>query len=274
MNIDKKTLYRTYSSINIKDDTACLETTFNSLLADIFVKAVKGKDSLQKIKIILLQINQATWNIETLFQRLEWQKNLWDKGNLEDGLWMNYASADIHLYHFEMRSIFDYLAKLLVNFAKHKEQVRSNDRPSFSKIRNWLLNKNNILNENNAKNLGKDFAALVVACDWFDDIKDVRDLLIHHGGQTIVFLEKEKILFQTYKESWKPKIFIKEIMYNDNIVDFELYGSLYFSYLVDYLNQFAELIYTHLDLERKTNQGNFHKGLVFVKKHIGRLLTL
>jgi len=271
MNINKEILHNVNSSIIIEDDKTCLKTTFNSLLGGVLTSAAKGKDGLQKTKTTLLQIHQAIWNIETLFQRLEWQKELWDSGDLEEGLWMNYASADIHLYHFEMRSIFDYLAVLLVKLAKHPKQVRGHTRPSFTKIKNWLLKEDNI--DRKTENLGLDFAKLVMACDWFDDIRDVRDLLIHHGGGSIVFPEKGRILFQIYGESWKPKIFIKEVMDNENVVDFELYGSLYFSYLLDYLDRFAELFYTHLGLERKTEIfESYHKGLVLVKKHIERLL--
>lgn len=271
MNINKKILHKVNSSIIIEDDKTYLKTTFNSLLGDVLVSVAKGKDSLDETKTTLLQINQATWNIETLFQRLEWQKGLWDSGDLAQRLWMNYASADIHLYHFEMRSIFDYLAVLLVKLAKHPEQVRSHTQPSFNKIKKWLLKEDDI--DRKTENLGLDFVRLIVACDWFDDIRDVRDLLIHHGGSSIVFPEKGRILFRIYSGSWKPKIFIKEVMYNENVVDFELYGPLYFSYLLDYLDRFAGLFYTHLGLERKMEHfKNCHGGLVLVKKHIERLL--
>jgi len=273
MDIDKDILHKVNSSIIIEDDKTCLKTTFNSLLGDVLISAAKGEDDLQKIKITLLQINQATWDIETLFQRLEWQKELWGNGELKGGLWMNYASADIRLYHFEMRSIFDYLAVLLVKLAKHPGQVRSNNKPSFMSIKNWLSKDDGAINEDNAKIVGKDFAELVVDCDWFDDIRDVRDLLIHDGGSSIVFPEKGRILFQIYSGSWKPKIFIEEVMYNEKVVDFELYGSLYFSYLLDYLGRFAELLYPRLGLERrKEGYENCHKGLVLVKKHIERFL--
>jgi len=106
----------------------------------------------------------------------------------------------------------------------------------FNKLKNWLQKSGE-----NPKRLGIDQAELVLSADWFDDLKNVRDANIHQGGMTIVFLEKERILFQTVK-GFEKLVAIPELMYNENVVDFQLYAGMYFGYLIAFLEDFANVL--------------------------------
>lgn len=107
---------------------------------------------------------------------------------------------------------------------------------------------------NNSKKLGPELAELVFSIDWFDDLKNIRDINVHQGGVTIVFLEKNRILFQAVK-SFKNLISFSEIMYNENVVDFELYAAIYFGYLIAFLEDFAKAI------ENRLPKGKFSFGV-------------
>lgn len=68
----------------------------------------------------------------------------------------------------------------------------------------------------------------------------------------MVFFVKWKIVFQTHMGAQRL-VSIPDLMYNANTVDFELYGAVLYGYLLDYLEEVAEVIYKRLGLERKAN---------------------
>ena len=61
------------------------------------------------------------------------------------------------------------------------------------------------------------------------------------AGVTLVFLEKDRILFQVQKGD-QDLVRITEIMFNDNVVDFDLYAGTYFGYFIAFLEDFAVTI--------------------------------
>lgn len=67
---------------------------------------------LHRLNNYLKFIQQDIWNIETIALRLEWQKDLWNRKQLNDALWMQFAAVDIDIFHVEIRSILTILLKL------------------------------------------------------------------------------------------------------------------------------------------------------------------
>jgi hypothetical protein len=213
-------------------------------------------------------IRQDIWNLETLIFRLNWQKELFSGNQLDKSLWMEFAACDIDLFHVQLRSTFDYLAKLTMCFADKPGQV--GDQMSFRELQQWLRKKPDHPNK-----LGVDLATLVLDCDWFGSLRDIRDSIVHKGGKVMVFPEKGRILFQVH-EGFKNKIHIKEIMYNENVVDFELYGAILIGNLFHYLEDVANVLHTKLN-----NVGvldihprNYHSGLGVIRNWFDRVCSI
>ena len=132
---------------------------------------------------LLIHITQDIWNIETLVFRLNWQKELFSGNQLNKILWMQFAACDIDLFHVELRSVFDYLAKLILFFTVKSGEVDT--KMSFRELQQWLTR-----NRGNAKRLGVDLANVVADCDWFVVLRDVPDSIVHRGGSVIFFQSK------------------------------------------------------------------------------------
>ena len=228
---------------------------------------IKLGEKLPLISSFLQYISQDISNIETITDRLAWERDLWSNGQIDVGAWMEYAQCDIDLFHIELRSIFDYLAKILKRVSVNPEEVPDG---GFNDLKNWLTKS-----DENAEKLGKDLAKLVSSVDWFENIKNVRDTNVHRGGMTLVFLEKGRILFQVYK-GYDNLISIPEIMFNENVVDFELYAGMYYGYLIAFLEGASRMIEKRLPPRKSTygagNPRRMYRELPAVCIWIERLL--
>jgi len=174
--------------------------------------------------------------IETVTNRLEWERKLFDKDQLGRWDWEKYCEVDIDVFHVYMRSVFDYLARVIVIIAEHPKLVKKHK--SFTKLRNWLTNEKA---ERNVKNLGTDLADLVLSVKWYDDLKNVRDNIVHEGADTNSIAEEGRILFQVSKDA-KYLISFPEVQFNENLIDFELYAGVYFGYLISFLEEASKVI--------------------------------
>lgn len=117
----------------------------------------------------------------------------------------------------------------------------------------------------------RDSTQVMPFCEWFDDLREVRNSIVHRGGFTLVFLEKGKILFQVYEKN--GKVLIPEIMFNKNVADFELYAGLYIGYLMTYLEDVSALIHKRLNLKKiGSNAKSYHSGLRVVRNWIQQVL--
>jgi len=238
---------------------------FLHLLSAVQVKIAMGAD-LGALLGVLSYIHQDVWNIETIARRLNWQTRLIAKGKLDELLGAKFTECDIDLFHVQYRSLFDYLAKFIVLMSEAPGQV---PRESFERLYNWVGKS-----EENIQKIGAGLAKVVRSCDWFTDLREVRNSIVHSSGRTIVFPEKNRILFQV-EEGFKNKIHVPEVMFNANIVDFELYAGLFIGYLIAYLEEIAVVALRRLNLERTAgNMKSYHGGLPVVKRWIERVNKL
>jgi len=224
---------------------------FITIMSNIMLNEHLGIE-LPHIHPFMQYISQDINNIETITIRLAWERDLWKTKQLNVGKWMAFAQCDIDLFQIEMRSILDYVAKIILRIADNQNEVPDK---GFNKLKNWLAKL-----PENADKLGKDLAELVSSADWFEDLKNVRDANVHHGGMTIVFLEEGRILFQTLDGYKNLVTTTPEIMYNENVVDFELYAGMYFGYLIAFLEEFSAIIKKRLPkLKVDLKRGNPRK---------------
>lgn len=222
---------------------------------------------LQGLLHYLKCINMDLWNIESICLRLNWQKELWNRDEISVPFWLAFSKCDISLFHVEVRSIFDYLAVVIREVSCFPEEVRDT---SFRKLWNWVDNPDKKGQVHRI--LGEDLAELVRSCEWFSDVKEVRDSIVHHGKDILVFPEKDKILFQITSG---PKMvpLPKQVMVSERVADFELYAGLYTGYLFAYLEEVGAVIHNKLDLRGIGKEvKNCHPGLEVIRNWIGRVL--
>ena len=199
-------------------------------------------------------VQQDISNLLTIAFRLNWQREVWVKGGISDALWMFFAAADIDLFHVEFRSLFDYLAMLFVDISLgYNNQKYAN---SFEKLRNWIGKS-----KNNVQLIGEELALTITSCNWFNDLREMRNANIHKGQMTVVFPEKGRILF-TAVENISSQIAIPEFIFiEENVLDFEIYAGLYIGRLISFLEESATVIRNKLNLQNDVEGGFEHMGL-------------
>lgn len=256
MTVDVEKLENALSAIKGDDDEVFLQNRFQSLATHTTINAAEGTDKVE-LRDPYYFCAQDFDNLLTIALRLDWQKGMWARGDLDDIRWIRFVETDVRLFHIEFRSLFDYLAPIIRHVADKPGQVKIGElrsSASFEKLRNWTMNS-----KGNAKRLGEDLASIVQSCDWFEDLREARNALVHHGGTTTAFIEgKSRVLFQVHDRNFKDKILVEEVIYRDSLVDFERYAGLYCGYLLDLLDEVGGAVHRRLGLEDKSDRVAYH----------------
>lgn len=165
-------------------------------------------------------IHHDLWNAAAIVHRISWMRTMVKKEVLDVGRWRSYSQLDIEHYFIQLRSIFDYLAVCISASATKKGQLPK----SFRALKNSI--------SRHQKKIHPDIVAMISTADWFDEIRDVRDGLIHEGAQTLIFDdETDSILFQVHPASGvRSMISKKHMMYNDNVAYFDRFAAWSFSH--------------------------------------------
>lgn len=266
MALNRKRLSTALSVIHEENGHIFRSGFFDNVSGDVHSNAIATRDpKLLRLYMCLTSILMDLWNIETICLRLAWQKNLWSQDQLDNDLWLQFGGCDISLFHIELRSIFDYLAKVINIISDSPEQVPGK---SFNKLRNWVSKS-----ESNVAILGADLAQLVASCEWFDDIREARDSMLHRGAHTLVFLTKDRITFQIITGIDTLSL-PDEVMYDKNVADFELYAGLHIAYLLSSLEDISKLIRSRMNLKRGHHGAQSSSpGLRIVRNWIERILS-
>jgi hypothetical protein len=220
---------------------------WKSKFVDLKIPATKNnRHRLSKLAEWIDYIIEDIGNIGTIIHRLNWHRS--DSSNQEflEKMWLSYASIDIEHFHIEIRSIMDYVARILGNAANKPGKIKR----SFRKIYDRRLDLCQ------RERLGEDFSRLVDTAEWFPDLRNVRDKLTHSGDYITIFgNRKYGILFQVLKGHEKfEKIKFKNIlgdylMFNPNVIYFERYAAIFLSNLFVFLDRLAILIYEKYQLQ-------------------------
>ncbi|WP_445664401.1 hypothetical protein [Fodinibius sp. AD559] len=260
MSIDISKIDRFLDSVKEDERGFCIKNEFTQIQSVIFFDLADGKKSDYNLELINKNINYIiteSWNILTVIYRIEWTKEQLEKGNINESHYTSFLTVDINYFHICLRSIFDYLAQIVRELSENSGQVSE----SFNKIQNWLNKKGS-----NKDRLGRELANFVMDCDWFKDIRGIRDAIVHQGSESLIFVNEEKILFQVIN-GLQNQLYVPEIMQDGKTVDFRLYAGIYISFLFDYLEDLAELIIETMDLKIKHKTArNYHYGLKVLVK--------
>ncbi len=221
---------------------------------------------------------QDVWNIGAIVDRLEWMRKKAIEDDELKNKWMYYASLDIEHFHIEMRAIMNYVAEIIYHMADDNKKGQL-PKKSFRKLLNWILKKTG-----NRELLGEELALIVLSAErWFNKLFPVRDAIMHEGGYSLVFGEPEDgILFQVLN---KRNINIvntlsnKLIMHNDtNVIYFDRYAAILFSYLLVFLDQLAGTVQPIL--KGKTlnsldqNSENYCFGFAVINRWMENLISV
>jgi hypothetical protein len=237
---------------------------FIDLTNDLRDNVATGSENFRSLANYFNYVHQDVWNLETITLRMEWQKGLILRGELNDLLGAQFAACDIDLFHVQYRSLFDHLAKIIGILSGRPSTVPD----SFRKLRDWVSRSEN------SNRIDDDLAGVVASCDWFNDMREVRDSIVHRDGRTLVFPEENRILFQVH-EGFRNKVNIPEIMFNENIVDFELYAGLLAGYLIAYLEDVSKIAQRKLELRKiGWNAKSYHGGLRVIHDWIERVCAI
>ncbi len=123
-------------------------------------------------------------NLSVLLERMElvYQNTHTNLLKDKDMLWI---SCDIETYFMLLRSIADSLAIIICKSSRFSGQVPA----SFNKLKECILKHQD--------RIEKEFYNLFVNDDvsWFDELKDIRDNIIHHNANTIIYKNQNSYYF-------------------------------------------------------------------------------
>lgn len=161
-----------------------------------------------------------------------------------------YLSVLLESYFTNLRSIFDFTA-ILIRLGLTDEKINklpSKNRDSFNKIIEYVKNENNkgIIQE-------EIIDVMIKHEDTFNLIRDIRDLIIHKGDETIIFKEDDDFTFGLFRYE-DGKIINK--LSNILKIEKERYPLLKYlseitNRVLDYLDDLARAIYNSLYNENK-----------------------
>jgi hypothetical protein len=272
MPIDKKRLKAVLSTFlpNAEEGYNCF-SEFVKLSSNIRDNMAWGLEEFRELNRYFRYIDYAINNIETVTKKLEWERGLFDENQLGRWEWAQFCEVDIDVFHVYMRSIFDYLARIIQIVSDLPKPIKK--YKSFTVLKNWLGNKNA---EKNMKDLGSDLASLVLSVEWFKEIRNVRDNIVHWGADTMAFAEEGRIPFQVNKDT-EYLISFPEIKFNENLIDFELYAGVYFGYLLAFLEEAARVIEKRLPPRKSAygagNPRKWYKELPAVYKWMEKVIN-
>jgi hypothetical protein len=262
MSIDKKKLEKAISLFHESNGSLAISSTFMHFYGTIHINSVNNS-SLMPILSNLSHIIEDLWHLETLLYRLDRQRISYSKHELDMLLWIEYATCDVDLFFVTIRSIFDYLAQVSKHLAVKPKQTRSS---SFSKLRNFVSSPSG------SNRVGEKLSRVIISCDWFSDLCDLRDSIVHRGAHTFIFPDTRNIMFQI-DEGLRNQIVIPEIMENDNIVIFELYAGMIMGYLLSFFEDYCTVASNILGFTQlRDSAENIHFAHPLLKRWIEQAL--
>ena len=132
-------------------------------------------------------INHDLWQIAALMSRLVWMREMTRSDMLNESAWRTYSQLDIEHFYVQIRSILDYLAVLVSESAPKRSQLPKSFRAlkaSVGKYRNKMH---------------PEIASMIEYSYWFDELRTIRDSIVHGGAQPMVFSDGDDwLLFQVH----------------------------------------------------------------------------
>lgn len=235
------------------DDEAYTWGAFDRLITDCHVAWALDQDAIVETYRELRAIANRLTDLRTVPMKLDWMLQRRDLGELDPFGWMYFASSDINSFLTNLRALFDHLARAMRCAAPHPGGIPR----SFNGLRKWAARETN----DQARQLGTRQLGLVMGCDWFDELRALRDDLVHNDAHTLVFPREAGIAMQVYGRA-RALIAEPGLMLSESVVSFERFAAATMARLHVLLEESAEAMSDALPLNEPVGEGrSVHGGL-------------
>ena len=185
--------------------------TFDRVLAEFMVRRgseAPGQAGYRPMRAVANRLIE----LRTIPVKLSWMLERRDSGELDPYMWMFFATSDISSYLTNARSLFDHLAHAI-----DRTSTKPGTAPhSFHDLRTWVAKAP----DRAALTLGASIVEAVSAADWFDDLRDIRDELVHRDAETLVFPRTRRIAIAVSRGA--TDLITEDALYgSEDLVEFE-----------------------------------------------------
>jgi len=188
--------------------------------------------------------------LDSLVHRLIFYRENHEEFDFDPRLLNRYITVDLESFHVVYRSLFDHIAIILFKICDQPGQF---EITSFQSQREKILN-----NEGFRDRIGNNIFDLILYCDWFDEIRSIRNGLVHHGRWIEYMIRDDYFLINADQELERLDSIPRDI-FQDGWLIAELYLGLVMVYLHSYLDQLEEKCFQRLNFPRHAcNTGREH----------------
>ena len=279
----KKILQTALRMIQIDDHSLFLTANLLNLINDLYTlpppqvpeEVTSKATKLYRYLIHILTDLELLW---TLTLRLDWQREVLSlphegpkSENPLDGLiaWKSqwdipiaFIRIDIEFFFKQMRIIFDRIARIIDLLSARQLKT------SFNKLKKKVLD-----GTYRTPWLEEDLAEFVASCEWFDSLREIRVKIEHYSAQAFPLPDLDGMYFQVLSETWDSLVKLPKSLQQGHLTPpFEFYFSIYYAYLIEYLERLSSLCYKYIDLQQKSSIKHYHLGLKIIQKWLNQAL--
>ena len=179
------------------------------------------------------RVNGDHGTLLTILERSQWQKEMAQRGSLDQTAWFYFAGLDVEHWFIALRSMFDAISGVI-----RAESNRPGVVPGkFGDLQTWCSEHPELARGV----IGDAFTALMTECRWFSPVRSIRDGIVHLGALSIAFPSFETVSFSIHVNGQRIHV-PEQLMTNENIADFELYIAWTLGNVELILERVAELI--------------------------------
>lgn len=205
------------------------------------------------------------WQASILVSRIQWMHEMLLNKSIDAGDWKQYTQLDIDNFYVQLRSSLDHLAQFINYTSLKPGQIPK----SFSKLRNS--------SEQLKSKLNPDIYKIIKNATWYDELKAIRDSLVHLGSESIVFGSgNEGLLFQIHDTSnFRPMINKNFMAYNENVAYFDRFAAWAIAHTLYTFDQVGHAILTEQGQEVKYGGGrSYCPGYDTIRQWMRELLLV
>lgn len=232
-------------------------TQFLKFSGSCHVARAMGAEGLDGVCRQLTDITQRQWALLTIVQKLHWMQERRDVEELDPLAWMAFAASDVSGFLMNTRSLFDHVAKVI------RITAGGRSPESFNKLRTRVAK--HPLDSSLA--VDTRLLELVANADWFDDLRDIRDDILHRAADTIVFPYLPYIGIQINKRMTDRLLTEPDLLDPDNanVARFEWFAVAAMGRIHSLLDDLAAVVQEILDVPgRSESARSKHAGLTVV----------
>ena len=125
----------------------------------------------------------------------------------------------------------------------------------------------------------KNYSSEQLDLDWFDEVREVRNKLMHEGASCLIFNNENEPLFQVYNLEVDDLFRPEEFLYNGDVISCKYFIAVSVSYLIYFVDTIFQLLknindnkkfaWSECKLNYKVVGNEFEKELDFIDKMCG-----